>query len=128
MNRPLKRREWVVAGAIVAVLIGFLVVEVNARRMQARAQQAAAAYVARAEPLLVADGRFPNVVVYVFSGYGCARIKGWVATENDMAALRAFIETTTPPANIQMMWSVQVDPNPDPHLKDGFPFPASRPG
>jgi hypothetical protein len=120
-----KTWEKVVAGLAIVGLVGFAVFAGYENHAQRVADKMAEEYAARVSPLVAADPRFKDVLVYRFSGFGCARVHGWVATETDLEALHRFIEGTSPPKNIRMMWTVEIDANPDPRLKEGYPFPAT---
>jgi len=99
--------------AMVAVLIG-LPVGLGVRFCGAARQQAACAaadaYADRMQPVLSADARFQNVVVYQFSGYGCALYYGNVLTEADLGALQGIIGKSSPPRNIEVKCWVKVGP------------------
>jgi hypothetical protein len=71
------------------------------------------------QPVISADPRFKDVVVYRFSSYGCARYKGTVLTEDDLAALRKIIDESSPPSGVQIARSVVVGP-PDPAATEGL--------
>ena len=83
------------------------------QREQLAACAAARAYTDRMQPVLSADPRFKDIVVYEFSGYGCARFRGTVLEEDDLAALQRLIDHSAPPGNITVYHSVSVgSPNP----------------
>ena len=115
MNRWLK----VLFTAVVLGLTVGVIFRVHVATKQREANAAVVAYAARMQPVFSADGRFRNVVVYRFGGFGCAKYYGNVVSDEDLAALYALIDRSTPPENIQVVRSVKVGPA-DPAATQGL--------
>ena len=115
---PLKWLKRIIAFVVIPFMLLFMALEVYSTHASRVAHEMAGEYATKTQPQIATDPRFKNVSVYRYSGFGCARIAGWVSTPSELEALHAFIATTSPPTNIQIMWSVKVNPNPDPRELD----------
>ena len=115
----MKRWSKIIAGAIVVGLVAGLFLQMYIGHRSREANAAAEAYADRMQMVISADPRFQNVVVYRFSGFGCARYRGNVVTADDRAALQRIIDESSPPSNITVQANVIVGP-PNPAATEGL--------
>jgi hypothetical protein len=102
-------RIWGVLACIAIVAgICIMALEVYAARAQRAANAAAERYAVEIQPRVSADRRYSRITVQPFSGFGCVRVDGSLATDQDLAALRDLLKHSVP-KNVQISWHVLVD-------------------
>ena len=105
-------RRWIylILGAVAIGLGVGLTIKLALDHQQRIACAAAEEYAQRTQPLLAVDPRFKNVLIEKFSGFGCVRISGTVASDDELAALHKFIDAAPPPNNVMAIWPVKIAP------------------
>jgi hypothetical protein len=109
----------IIVGALVVGLLAGITLRLISGKEQREANSAAAVYADRMQGVLATDPRFRNVIVYQFSGFGCAKYKGNVAAADDLAVLRRLIDQSSPPKGVTVLCVVTVGP-PDPAATQGL--------
>ena len=99
--------SWQIVAAVIVVGLVICAFEISPALKQRAANAAAEEYAVHIQPQIAAEPRFKDVEVCRFSGFGCARVIGNVATAEDLASLHIIIEKSAP-KNIVIQWKVNV--------------------